>query len=264
MIADGAVAWQDSLQQAFISAGDTLADLAFSSGPVRLWVEADSTSADVDSTGLGGVVVMRIATPNTLCGAIRPGASRLVVQGSNPTSAATIRLLANSAGTCQFLLYHRQANDEVVKLDYAPIPMEATGEAYISISVSSTEYPLYVDPEGDGFFNKVYYPGGTVVGVDEQISQALPVFLASPSPNPWTKETIIRFGHTRKSKATLSVFDARGRRIREWRWDELPAGPQLVRWDGRGDDGASVSAGVVFLRLDLNGQVYTTKTVILR
>jgi hypothetical protein len=63
---------------------------------------------------------------------------------------------------------------------------------------------------------------------------------------------VLRFdlAGTGHQRATLVVYDVQGRRIRTLiDGRALPPGEYEVRWDGRGDAGERVPAGVYFYRL---------------
>lgn len=85
--------------------------------------------------------------------------------------------------------------------------------------------------------------------------------LAPPIPNPSTNSTTLRFSLPQDSKASLVIYDVLGRRIREWTWAKLPAGPHLVQWDGKTSDGQKVTPGVLFYRLESNGQALKQKLI---
>jgi hypothetical protein len=72
--------------------------------------------------------------------------------------------------------------------------------------------------------------------------------LARPQPNPGQGTTLLRFSLPQAGRARLEVLDLSGRRL--WQVEsELEAGPHTQRWDGRGERGASVGAGLYFVRL---------------
>ena len=102
----------------------------------------------------------------------------------------------------------------------------------------------------------VYYlriPRPSTLGV-AQAPRALA--LRAGIPNPFRTATTLGFdvpapgGHAR-----LEIFDVAGRRVTtlEDRW--LPGGSHTARWNGTGDRGARVAAGVYLCRLELEGAV---------
>ena len=76
------------------------------------------------------------------------------------------------------------------------------------------------------------------------VSRLLPAF-----PNPFNPSTTLRFELAQAGRATLTVFDARGRRVRVLVDQELPAGPQELTFDGVDDRGSALASGVYYLLL---------------
>src|SRR6185295_17570673 len=70
------------------------------------------------------------------------------------------------------------------------------------------------------------------------------------SPSPFTSSAVLRFVLPAESAATLEIFDPLGRRLRSWRWTDLPAGDHAVEWDGRDRDGRPAPAGLLLMRLE--------------
>ncbi len=81
-------------------------------------------------------------------------------------------------------------------------------------------------------------------------------------PNPFNPTTSIRFELAAGGRATLVIFDARGRRIARLIDEPLEAGEHLVSWQGRGDDGAPVPSGVYHAQLRALGETSTVKLVL--
>ncbi len=78
-------------------------------------------------------------------------------------------------------------------------------------------------------------------------------------PNPFSTGSSVAFGgnpHTSiryelgiSAQVTLEIFDVRGRKIRTLVSEAQPAGSYTAIWDGRGEYGAPVAAGVYTIRL---------------
>jgi hypothetical protein len=83
-------------------------------------------------------------------------------------------------------------------------------------------------------------------------------------PNPFNPATEIRFDLARASEVTLAVFDVSGRVVRRLVHAPYPRGQHTVRWNGRDDRGAPVSAGVYFCRLEAGRFSATRKMVLLK
>jgi len=76
----------------------------------------------------------------------------------------------------------------------------------------------------------------------------------SIGPNPTGGASTLAFSLAADADVRYSVFDLRGRRVRQVTLGRLPAGRFEARWDTRDDGGRSVAAGVYFVSLELGGQ----------
>ncbi|NUO79739.1 T9SS type A sorting domain-containing protein, partial [candidate division KSB1 bacterium] len=65
-------------------------------------------------------------------------------------------------------------------------------------------------------------------------------------------------------RATLAVYNILGRRVRTLVDGVQAAGEQRVTWDGRDDEGAAVTSGIYFYRLEANGLTQTRKLTLMR
>ncbi|MDZ7295901.1 MAG: T9SS type A sorting domain-containing protein [candidate division KSB1 bacterium] len=87
-------------------------------------------------------------------------------------------------------------------------------------------------------------------------------YLAQNFPNPFHSSTLLRFGVPSQADVQLEVFDVSGRRVRLLADEHRAPGHYSVVWDGRGDDGVRVPAGVYFCRLRA-GQVVQVRKMTL-
>jgi flagellar hook assembly protein FlgD len=62
----------------------------------------------------------------------------------------------------------------------------------------------------------------------------------------------------------MSIYDVSGRRVITLVDADLGAGIYNQAWDGRNAEGARVSAGTYFIRLDSNGQSVQQKLIHIR
>jgi len=86
----------------------------------------------------------------------------------------------------------------------------------------------------------------------------------SNSPNPFNAATNVEFTTAGSADATLSVFDVLGRKVATLHQGELPAGRQILHWNGENSDGEAVASGVYFARLEGIGAPLVRKMVVLR
>jgi flagellar hook assembly protein FlgD len=65
------------------------------------------------------------------------------------------------------------------------------------------------------------------------------------------------------TQVRIMVYDVTGRLTRCLVEQAQPAGRHSVQWDGRDDDGRSVSAGVYFAHLNLNGSDIDSEKIVM-
>jgi hypothetical protein len=83
-------------------------------------------------------------------------------------------------------------------------------------------------------------------------------------PNPFNPETEIRFNTIPNSGHTeISIYNLRGRKIRTLVNEILPAGIQSVIWNGKNDEGSSVSSGIYFYKMHQGGEKIGIKKCLL-
>jgi hypothetical protein len=83
------------------------------------------------------------------------------------------------------------------------------------------------------------------------------------SPNPFRLAAEIRLASPGDRIASARVFDVQGRLVRTL--SDFPAGADRLRWDGLDSRGASVPAGVYFVRVEsLQGRTHQQKVTVLR
>lgn len=102
----------------------------------------------------------------------------------------------------------------------------------------------------------------TAVGVDEPAPPAAVGLLGPPAPNPTRGPTTVDFSIPQAGQVRLDVYDVTGRRVRTLVDGELRAGAETMVWDGTGESGARLPAGLYFLRL-AGPRVYETRKVML-
>lgn len=120
-------------------------------------------------------------------------------------------------------------------------------------------------------------PGGECTTEDNWIQVAIPnpmsvdgappptrAMLLAPAPSPFRETTTIGFALPRASQARLEVYDASGRLVRSLFDGNAPIGYTRNVWDGRNQDGWRVAPGVYFCRLWVEGEVHSSRTLLLR
>lgn len=95
----------------------------------------------------------------------------------------------------------------------------------------------------------VHATGTTGVGSQPPVATVL----YAPFPNPVTGSGTVRFDVARAGDVALEVFDLSGRRASTLVRSALEPGRYSVQWNGVGEDGAPVRAGLYFVRLTAPG-----------
>ena len=95
-------------------------------------------------------------------------------------------------------------------------------------------------------------------------TQSYGVVLLPNSPNPFNPATTIHFTLEKAIHVTLSIYDAKGRRVTMLVDDVRSAGPHQVRWDGTDAAGSSVSSGVYFYRMRAGNTSLSRRMVLLK
>jgi flagellar hook assembly protein FlgD len=68
-------------------------------------------------------------------------------------------------------------------------------------------------------------------------------------PNPFNPSTVISFEISNIQKVSLKVYDNQGRFVRSLLNNTMHVGRHEISWDGRNNQGESVSAGVYYYML---------------
>ncbi len=88
--------------------------------------------------------------------------------------------------------------------------------------------------------------------------------LAPCLPNPFNPSTSIRFTLAAPSRAGLTVYDLKGRRVRELTSGLLAAGEHVRIWDGRDIAGRAMPAGLYLVRLETDHGSIAGKAILLK
>ena len=83
-------------------------------------------------------------------------------------------------------------------------------------------------------------------------------------PNPFNPRTSFTFDLPRATHCRLTVYDLRGRAVRDLCDTVLPAGRQTLVWNGRDDGGRDLPSGAYVARINHAGGTGTCKAVLLR
>ena len=88
--------------------------------------------------------------------------------------------------------------------------------------------------------------------------------LSESVPNPVRGQASLAFTVPRSGAASLRVYDLRGRCVATLLDGHVEAGPTMLVWPGRDDEGRQLADGVYFLRLEQSGRSLTRKILLVR
>lgn len=210
---------------------------------VEQWVER------YDSGGMGGHVIdraRRVALDGDGC---------IYVAGSTGYSESSdfTTIKYGPDGGTEWLCEH---DGPAGAGDYLwDLAVGADGSAYVTGAAS--------DSLTSSDVTTIRYVTTTAVEPDEQMESV--AVLRTPGPNPFTRETTVRFETPAGvDAARLSVYDVAGRLVRTL--FNGPAAPRgrAVSWDGVDRRGRPCASGVYFVRLEAGGEHSERRVVLLR
>jgi len=84
------------------------------------------------------------------------------------------------------------------------------------------------------------------------------------TPNPFNPNTVIEFSLPTDIEINIVIYDLMGNEVKTLINEFKPVGQYSVNWDGRDNAGQSVSGGIYFYQLQIDGFVQTRKMVLLK
>ncbi|MCK4404211.1 MAG: T9SS type A sorting domain-containing protein, partial [candidate division Zixibacteria bacterium] len=132
--------------------------------------------------------------------------------------------------------------------------------------------------DDSGYCHIAYYDGGdstnlkyakripTTTGVEETADHSIPrVFsLAQNYPNPFNPTTSIQYVLLREGFVQLQIYNIAGQLVRTLVSRKERAGTHTVSWNGKDNDGKSVSSGIYFYRLETDRFKSAKKMLLLK
>jgi hypothetical protein len=106
--------------------------------------------------------------------------------------------------------------------------------------------------------------GPDAVTGDDPMPAPDATFLAQNWPNPFNPCTTIEFGLRESGHVSLRIYDAAGRLVRSLIDESRTAGQYSAAWNGKDQNGNSVSSGVYFYMLKAGTFEETRKMILLR
>lgn len=107
---------------------------------------------------------------------------------------------------------------------------------------------------------------GTTAVEEKNVATPQDFALTGSYPNPAqvAKAVSIEYRLPQSGAVLLQIYDLNGRLVRTVLAGQQQAGMHTAHWDGRDDEGAFVSSGAYFLRLQTRQGLHTRKLMIIR
>ncbi|KAA3598430.1 MAG: T9SS C-terminal target domain-containing protein [Calditrichaeota bacterium] len=107
--------------------------------------------------------------------------------------------------------------------------------------------------------------GELATSIESEKSQLPTEFSLSQNyPNPFNPSTKIEFAIPQASNVQLQIFNVKGRLVKELANSKMNAGFYNFDWNGTDSNGAKVSSGIYFYKLETEGFIQTKKMILLK
>jgi len=181
----------------------------------------------------------------------------------NPGRRTDYRVLFNGQSVVDIAICRRDEGGQWGLYHYDPISTESASTIYFSSADNMNTIGLYVDYEGDGTFDEIHFPGGTITGVIGITPEKH--LLNDCVPNPFNPRTTIAFDLPRELAVSLRIYDVSGRLVDVLMDDQIAQqGRNEVVWRGRDMTGRILPSGTYFYHLEAGDHVETKRMTLLK
>ena len=102
------------------------------------------------------------------------------------------------------------------------------------------------------------------VGIENEHILPISIILYPNYPNPFNSNTAITFYLSKPEIIDLSIIDVMGNTVKKLMHEKRPIGNSLINWDGTNMMGESVTSGIYFSLLKVDGRFFKNKIVLLK
>ena len=89
-------------------------------------------------------------------------------------------------------------------------------------------------------------------------------YLKGNYPNPFNPDTAILFSLKEATKASLTIYNMKGQKVKTLKNEYMEAGDHSIVWNGKDDNGSSVSSGIYFYKLNTNSYSKIRKMILMK
>ena len=245
-------------------------------------------TAGANGGGIGCCYSSPTITNNTISGNTATNGGGISCWDSNPVITNTIFWADSAPNGPEISLFG--ASSPVIT--YCNVQGGWAGEANID------DDPLFADPQNGDFHltwanfpipdttmspcidagspESLPDPDGTIVDIgafyfDQNQQGVEDISILKPSnilyqnyPNPFNPETTISYQLPENSEVELAIYNLKGQKVKTLVNELLPAGQHSVVWDGKDDNGKSVSSGIYFYKLKTGNFEKTKKMILMK
>lgn len=93
---------------------------------------------------------------------------------------------------------------------------------------------------------------------------ALKTELYGNYPNPFNPSTTINFSIEQNQQVELAIYNLKGQKVKQLVCDQVLAGQHSVIWNGKNNNGKSVSSGIYFYKLKTDNFEKTKKMILMK
>jgi len=101
-------------------------------------------------------------------------------------------------------------------------------------------------------------------GIDDEHLIPVATTLDKNFPNPFNPETTIRFATKNAGNVRINIYNLKGQLVRSLLNETKEAGYHHVVWNGKDNNGQTVSSGIYLYRMDTNGYSATQKMMLMK
>ncbi len=149
--------------------------------------------------------------------------------------------------------------------DISASPLSDSAGFTLTIHSNNTQYNVFLFGPSDSIRasmdSVIFPPVAPFSGVEPFPSYSND--LVRCYPNPTSAGVTIALNLPERERIHLALANASGKTIRDFGWDEYPAGLQHIPWNGLGINNSRLPNGDYFLTVDGNGKVSTVKLTII-
>lgn len=95
---------------------------------------------------------------------------------------------------------------------------------------------------------------GEGVFADDPLTLTLVNKLQPNYPNPFNPETTIKFSIRNDANVEISIYNIKGQRVKNLVQQDMEKGEHQIVWEGKNEEGQTVSSGVYFYKLLVDGK----------